>query len=145
MCAVMTMENEVDDASNRCVNERCWVGPMLVIGTQKGAIGDLRTAIKVMLSKFHNKPATLAMMACLTTVHVWEERTILAFAIGREPHATVLRHIYMLVRMHYDGVLRTHCAEYRFGLEGADEREFCDGLVAHHEWIANLSTRSKVS
>jgi hypothetical protein len=118
---------------------------MLIIGTQKGAIGDLRTAIKVMLSKFHNKPATLAMMACLTTVHVWEERTILAFAIGREPHATVLRHIYMLVRMHYDGVLRTHCAEYRFGIEGADEREFCDGLAAHHEWIANLSARTKIS
>lgn len=136
------MEHAEIDPTDRCVNGRCWVGPMLVIGTQQGAIGELRTAIKVMLSKFHNKPTTLAMMACLTTVHVSEERTILAFAIGREPHATVLRHIYMLVRIHYGGVLRAHCADYHFGIEGADERDFCDQLIAHEQWLQRITSAS---
>lgn len=114
---------------------------MLVIGTEQGAIGELRTSIKVMLSKFYSKPTTLAMMECLTTVHVSEERTILAFAVGREPHATVLRRIYVLVHLHYGGVLRGHCADYRFGIEGDGEREFCQRLIAHERWLEQMATR----
>lgn len=136
------METNELAKDDRCVNGRCWVGPMLIIGTEKGAIGELRTSIKVMLSKFYNKPTTLAMMGCLTTVHVDEERTILAFAVGREPHATVLRQIYVLVHMHYGGTLRAHCADYRFGIEGADEREFCQGLIAHQRWLKQMATRT---
>lgn len=135
----MNMEREPNDPSDRCVHERCWTGPMLIVGTEKGAIGDLRTSLKVMLSKFHDKATTLAMMSCLTFTHVHEERTILAFAIGREPHATVLRHIYALVKLHHDGKLRTYCATYRFGMEGDGEREFCDHLVAHLGWLTGLA------
>lgn len=134
------MEEEKYDSTDRCINGRCWSGPMLVIGTEKGAIGDARTAIKVMLSRHYNKPTTLAMMSCLTLTHVHEERTILGFAVGREPHATVLRQIYALVKLLHDSELKTHCATYRFGIEGADEREFCDRLIAHQQWCGQLAT-----
>lgn len=79
-------------------------------------------------------------MEGLTSVHVSEERIV--FPVGREPYAAVLRQIYVLVCMHYGGLLRAHCADHHFGIDRAYEREFCNRLTSHQQWLEHLATRS---
>ncbi len=137
-CARAYMEQDGNDSGERCVNERCWSGPMLVIGTEKGSIGDARTAIMVLLSKFYDEATTRAMMSCFDLVSYDEEKALLGFAIGRDPRATVLREIFARVKVYLDGELVTHSAQYRVAIEGEGERERCDALVSHYRWLEGI-------
>lgn len=114
---------------------------MLVIGTKGGAIGDVRTWIKVMLSKHYSKTVTLGMMAHLVLTHVYEEHTILAFSVAREPAGAILREIYVRVMMNHNGLLKSNCSEYHFAINGEGEQERCEALMSHYDWIEGLAKR----
>lgn len=136
----MMETNELDN-NDRCVNGRCWVGPVLVVETKGGAIPDLRQWIKITLSHHYDKPTTLGLMSCLSFSHVYEEHAIMAFAIGREPAASVIREVYARVRLDHDGVLRSNCSTYHFAIVGEGEQERCDALIAHYGWIEGTAQR----
>jgi len=112
---------------------------MLVISTMGGAVIDARTWLTVMLSHHYDKPTTLAMMARLSMVHIHEAHTILAFPVGREPDASVLREVYARVMLDHKGVLKSNCASYRFSILGEGELERSNALIAHYGWIEGLA------
>ena len=133
-------QNEVDP-TDRCLNGRCWSGPVLVVETKGGAIPDLRQWIKITLSHHYNKATTLALMSCLDFAHVHEEHAIMAFAIGREPAASVIREIYARMKLDHDGVLKSNCSTYHFAILGEGEQDRCDALIAHYGWIEAMAQR----
>lgn len=102
---------------------------------------DLRQWIQITLSHYHSKEATLQMMACLEFTHLHEEHAIMAFAGGREPHATAIREAYCRVKLEHGGVLRSNCSTYYFSIAGEGEQERCDALIGHYDWLALLAER----
>lgn len=135
------MEHEEREVGDKCVDGKCWFGPMLVIGTRGGTIPDLSMWIKIMLSKHHNKTVTLAMMSHLVLSHIDEEHTILAFSVAREPAGAILREIFVRVMLDHDGELRSNTSTYRFAINGEGEQERCSDLMAHYGWIEGLANR----
>lgn len=135
------MEQVEVDATNRCVNGRCWVGPVLVVETKGGSVPDLRQWIKITLSHHYNKATTLGLMSCLRFSHVYEEHAIMAFAIGREPMASVIREVYARVKLDHGGVLKSNTSTYHFAILGEGEQERCDALIAHYGWIEGMANR----
>lgn len=129
------------ERDDRCVNGQCWSGPMLVIQTKGGAVADVKAWIRVMLSRHHNKPTTLGMMDRLTMVHIYEEHAILCVSVAREPDAAILREVYARVMLDHEGVLKSNCATYHFGVVGDGELEKCNALIAHYGWLAGLGER----
>lgn len=127
------------DATDRCVNGRCWVGPVLVVETKGGSVPDLRQWIKITLSHHYNRATTLGLMSCLSFSHVYEEHTIMAFAIGREPMASVIREVYARVKLDHEGVLRSNCSTYHFTIIGEGEQEQCEALIAHYGWVEGIA------
>lgn len=103
---------------------------------------DLRQWIKITLSHHYDKATTLGLMACLEFTHLHEEHAIMAFAIGREPHASAIREVYARVRLDHGGILKSNCSTYTFSIIGEWEQERCDGLVAHYDWIARVGQRN---
>ena len=141
---MVSMEQNEVDATDRCANGRCWIGPVLAAETKGGAIPDLRQSIKITLSHHYNKATTLGLMSCLSFSHVYEEHTIMAFAIGREPVASVIREVYARVKLDHHGVLKSNCSTYHFAIIGEGEQERCDALVEHYAWIAGLAKRPEL-
>ncbi len=135
------MGREEVDPTDRCVNGRCWSGPILVAETRGGAVLDLRQWILIMLSKHYSKTTTLGMMDCLLLNHIHEEHAIVAFAQGSEPIASVLREVYVRVKLDHDGVLHSNCSTYHFSIAGEGEQERCDALISHYDWIERLASR----
>lgn len=133
-------QNEVD-STDRCVNGRCWVGPILVAETKGGSIPDLRQWVKIMLSRHHNKAVTLGLMSCLSFTHVYDEHAIMAFAIGREPAASAIREVFARVKLDHDGLLKSNCSKYQFAIVGEGEQERCDALISHYRWIDGMANR----
>lgn len=144
-CVTSTMnELPADTTHERCLNDRCWVGPVLVVETKGGAVGDLCQWIRIMLSHHYSKADTLGLMDCLEFNHIHEEHAIMAFASGREPMGSTIREVYSRVMVDHDGVLRSNCAAYRFSIIGEGEQERCDALIAHYDWIGRVAQRRKV-
>ena len=137
------MEHHEFDPTERCPNNRCWTGPVLVAETRGGAVADLKQWIRITLSHHYDKETTLGMMSCLEFSHVHEEHAILAFAIGREPHASVLREVFVRVKLDHGGLLKSNCSSYAFSIIGEGERERCDALMAHYYWIDHMADRRK--
>lgn len=105
---------------------------------------DLRTWVRIMLSRHYDKRTTLGMMDCLTFTHIREEHVIVAFAQGREPHASVIREVYARVVVEHNGILKSNCSEYHFAVVGDREQEHCDALVAHYGWLGLVAKRREV-
>ena len=135
------MEKKVVDPTDRCVNGRCWVGPILIAETRGGAVADLQQWIKITLSRHHNKETTLGLMSCLDFTHLYEEHAIMAFAIGREPHASALREVYVRMKVDHGGVLRSNCSTYHFSIAGEGEQKRCDALISHYDWLDRVASR----
>lgn len=114
---------------------------MLVIGTKGGSTTDVRMWIKIMLSRHYSKAVTLGMMSHLVLTHIYEEHTILAFSVAREPAGAILREIYVRVMLDHDGELTSNTSTYRFAINGEGEQERCADLMAHYGWIEGLANR----
>lgn len=137
-----SMEHEEREVGDKCVDGKCWSGPMLVIGTRGGTIPDLSMWIKIMLSKQYSKAVTLGMMSHLVLTHIFEEHTILAFSVAREPAGSVLREIYVRVMLDHDGELKSNTSTYRFAINGEEgEQERCSDLMLHYGWIESMANR----
>ena len=139
-----TMEQKEYDLTDRCINGRCWNGPVLIAETKGGAVLDLRQWILSTLSKHYNKSTTLGMMDCLVLNHIHEEHAIVAFAQGSEPTASVLREVYARVKLDHDGLLKSNCSTYRFAIAGEGEQDRCDALIAHYDWIERVAARRDI-
>ncbi len=133
----MEQEQKVD--MDKCMNGRCWSGPMLLVETEKGAIGDLCVAVKVFLGKVHGKEAAQRMVRTLTLGQVHEEDTIIGFAMGREPHGSILREICALIEVHRDGILVTHSATYRFSIKEEHDEGAYSTIIAHYRWLKGFA------
>ncbi len=114
---------------------------MMLVETEKGSIGDLRTAIKLFLSKVYRKEMADLMVRTLTLAHVPEQNTIIAFAMGRDPHATILREICALISVHACDSLKTSTATYRFKLHEQNEDTYST-ILSHYRWMKAVESRS---
>lgn len=113
----------------------------MIVVTTTGAINDLREALRLFLARFHGEAMANEMVGELSFSHCSEEDAILGHAIGREPAATVLREICLLVGLHAEGIIRTHAASYQFKLmEQADQSAF-DRMLSHYLWLDSLKRR----
>ncbi len=102
---------------------------------------DLRQWLLITLSHHHNKETTMGLMACLEFTHLHEEHAIVAFATGREPHASAIREAYCRVLVDHGGVLRSNCSTYYFSIVGEGEQQRCDDLIRHYDWLARVANR----
>lgn len=110
------------------------MGPILVISTMGGAPIDLKAWIQVMMSRHHDKPKTLGMMALLSMEHIREEHTIVALS----PDPSILRMIYARVMIDHGGVLESNCSTYHFGIVGEGELERCNALIKQYGSVKGL-------
>lgn len=117
---------------------------MLMISTKGGAVADLRTWVRIMLSHHYDKITTLGMMDCITLDHIREEHVIVAFAAGREPHGSVLREVFVRAMLDHAGVIRSNCSEYHVAIVGEGEKERCDALADQYDWVARTAERHRV-
>lgn len=129
------------DGDDRCLNGRCWTGPMMLVETEKGSIPDLRNAVRLFLSKLYRKEMADLMARTLTLAHIPEQHTIIAFAMGRDPHATILREICAFISVHACGSLKTSAATYTFKLHEQDE-DIYSVILAHYRWMKAVESRS---
>lgn len=134
--------DDMQERDDRCFNGKCWVGPIMLIATEKGAISDLAMALRLFLSNFHGKETAAAMVYQLTLGHVHAERTIIAYSVGREPDATILREICALIAVYAKGQLNTYCAKYEFRLQEEGDVTVYRSLEAHYQWLAGLRSNT---
>lgn len=125
----------------RCLNGRCWTGPMMLVETDSGSIQDLRLAIKVFLMKLYRKEMADVMVRTLTLAQIPSQNTIIGFAMGREPHGAILREICALIRIHAGDTLRTKLSTYNFKLH-EQEGDAYSILISHYRWMKAVDNRS---
>lgn len=114
---------------------------MMLVESEKGTIPDLRNAVRLFLSKIYRKEMADLMARTLTLAHIPEQNTIIAFAMGRDPHATILREICALVSVHGNGSLRTSSANYLFKLHEQEDSAYST-ILAHYRWMKTVDSRS---
>lgn len=135
------MERNDEDRSERCMNEQCLQGPILVARTEIGFVGDLRTAVKVCLRKIYDAAVVDAMMARVIMAYLHDQQMIIAVGRSGAVDGSMLREIYARVMVHGGGELRTDRANYRVGITPESEHQQCDALVTHYRWVDALGLR----
>lgn len=116
---------------------------MLLVETEKGSIPDLRNAVRLFLSKIYRKEMANLMARSLTLAQIPDQNTIIAFAMGRDPHATILREICALISVHARDSLKTSTATYRFGLHEQDSAAYST-ILSHYQWMKAVDSRSSM-